>query len=60
MLLKLNLQRFDDYNEDTPNNPKFIKIKFKDGFNLSTNVDVSTNFEVSGIPYQRIRILNDV
>lgn len=37
-----------------------IKIKFIDGINLSTNVDVSTNFVCSGIPYQRIRILNDL
>lgn len=37
-----------------------IKIKFKDGFNLSTNVDVSINFVCSGIPYQRIQVSNDL
>ena len=36
-----------------------IKIKFKDGLTF-TNFDVSTNFVCSGIPYQRIRILNDL
>lgn len=35
-----------------------IKIKFKDGFNLSTSVDVSINFVCSGISYQRIQISN--
>lgn len=36
-----------------------IKIKFKDDLTF-TNFDVSTNFVCSGIPYQRIRILNDL
>lgn len=35
-----------------------IKIKFKDGFNLSTSVDISINFVCSGIPYQRIQVSN--
>lgn len=37
-----------------------IKIKFKDGFDLSTNVDISINFVCSGIPYQRIQVSNDL
>lgn len=37
-----------------------IKIKFKDGFNLSTSVDVSINFVCSGIPYQRIQVSNNL
>ena len=37
-----------------------IKIKFKDTFNLSTNVDVSTNFVCNGIPYQRIQVSNNL
>lgn len=37
-----------------------IKIKFKDGFNLSANVDVSINFVCDGIPYQRIQVSNDL
>lgn len=37
-----------------------IKIKFIDGFNLSTNVDVSINLVCSGIPYQRIQVSNNL
>lgn len=37
-----------------------IKIKFKDGFDLFTNVDISINFVCSGIPYQRIQVSNDL
>lgn len=57
MIIKLNLQRFAGEIQDKA---PTIKIKFKDAFDLFTNVDVSTNFVCSGIPYQRIRILNDV
>lgn len=69
MILKLNLQRFayiPDITEvpgtsrPTTNTTSTIKIKFKDGFNLSANVDVSINFVCDGIPYQRIQVSNDL
>lgn len=69
MILKLNLQRFAYFpditevpgtSRPTTNTTSTIKIKFKDGFNLSANVDVSINFVCDGIPYQRIQVSNDL
>lgn len=37
-----------------------ITIKFKDGFDLSNNVDISINFGCDGIYYQRIQVSNDL
>lgn len=69
MIIKLNLQRFAFFPEfpqvpgtsrPTTNTTSTIKIKFKDSFTLSTNVDVSINFVCSGIPYQRIQVSNNL